>query len=100
LGRLSRARPANDVVRDIAGVEKVHALGFCVGSTILSCSAGVLAAKGEDKLASITLLTTMLDFSDTGEIGLLIDETSTESLRGHIRIASHRSFFESLSFGI
>lgn len=68
---------AIDVVRDIAGVEKVHALGFCVGGTILSCSAGVLAAKGEEKLASITLLTTMLDFSDTGEIGLLIDETST-----------------------
>jgi polyhydroxyalkanoate synthase subunit PhaC len=68
---------AIDVVRDIAGVEKVHALGFCVGGTLLSCSAGVLAARGEDKLASISLLTTMLDFSDTGEIGLLIDETST-----------------------
>ena len=34
----------------------------------------MLAARGEDKLASITLLTTMIDFSDTGEIGLLIDQ--------------------------
>ena len=67
---------AIDVARDTAGVDKVHALGFCVGGTILSCSAGVLAAKREDKLASITLLTTMLDFSDTGEIGLLIDDAS------------------------
>jgi poly[(R)-3-hydroxyalkanoate] polymerase subunit PhaC len=67
---------AIDVVRDIAKVDKVHALGFCVGGTILSCAAGVLAAKGEDKLATITLLTTMLDFEDTGEIGLLIDQTS------------------------
>ena len=71
---------AIDVVRDIAGVEKIHALGFCVGGTIMSCAAGVLAARGEDKLASLTLLTTMIDFSDTGEIGLLMDRT-TATLR-------------------
>jgi polyhydroxyalkanoate synthase len=67
---------AIDVVRDIANVDKVHALGFCVGGTILSCAAGVLAARGEDKLATMTLLTTMIDFGDTGEIGLLIDQPS------------------------
>lgn len=65
---------AIDVVRDITGVDKVHALGFCVGGTIMSCAAGVLAARGEDKLTTLTLLTTMLDFADTGEIGLLIDQ--------------------------
>ena len=67
---------AVDVVRDIANVDKVHALGFCVGGTILSCAAGVLAARGEDKLVTMTLLTTMIDFADTGEIGLLIDQAS------------------------
>ena len=67
---------AIDVVRDIADVDKVHALGFCVGGTILSCAAGVLAARGEDKLVTMTLLTTMIDFADTGEIGLLIDPPS------------------------
>ena len=64
---------AIDVVRDIADVDQIHALGFCVGGTILSCAAGVLAARGEDKLTTMTLLTTMVDFADTGEIGLLID---------------------------
>ena len=67
---------AIDVVRDVANVERVHALGFCVGGTILSCAASVLAARNEDKLTSLTLLTTMLDFTDTGDIGLLIDEGS------------------------
>src|SRR5246127_378266 len=67
---------AIDVVREIADVDKVHALGFCVGGTILSCAAGVLAARKEDKLSTITLLTTMIDFEDTGEIGLLIDRNS------------------------
>ena len=67
---------AVDVVLDITGAERAHALGFCVGGTILSCAAAVLAARGQDKLSTVTLLTTMLDFSDTGEIGLLIDKTS------------------------
>jgi len=67
---------AIDVVRDIANVDKVHALGFCVGGTILSCAAGVLAARGEDRLVTMTLLTTMIDFANTGEIGLLIDQAS------------------------
>ena len=67
---------AIDVVLDITGAEQTNALGFCVGGTILSCAAAVLAAKRHDKLATVTLLTTMLDFSDTGEIGLLIDESS------------------------
>lgn len=65
---------AIDVVREITGVDKIHALGFCVGGTILSCAAGVLAARGQDKLSSVTLLTTMVDFRDTGDIGLLIDQ--------------------------
>jgi polyhydroxyalkanoate synthase subunit PhaC len=65
-----------EVVRDIANADRIHALGFCVGGTILSCAAGVLAARGENKLATITLLTTMIDFADTGEIGLLIDQNS------------------------
>src|ERR1700704_2977006 len=67
---------AVDVVLDITGAERTHALGFCVGGTILSCAAAVLAARQQDKLATVTLLTTMLDFSDTGEIGLLIDAGS------------------------
>jgi polyhydroxyalkanoate synthase len=67
---------AIDIVLDITGAERTHALGFCVGGTILSCAAAVLAERQQDKLATVTLLTTMLDFSDTGEIGLLIDKTS------------------------
>ncbi len=67
---------AIDVVLDITGAERAHALGFCVGGTILSCAAAILAARQQDRLATITLLTTMLDFSDTGEIGLLIDRGS------------------------
>lgn len=67
---------ALDVVRQICGTEKINALGFCVGGTILSAALAVAKARGEDPVASLTLLTTLLDFSDTGEIGLFVDEQS------------------------
>jgi len=67
---------AIDVAVAVTGADKANALGFCVGGTMLGCAAAVLAARGEDKIASLTLLTTMLDFSDAGEIGLLIDDAS------------------------
>ncbi|NJD24245.1 MAG: class I poly(R)-hydroxyalkanoic acid synthase [Betaproteobacteria bacterium] len=62
------------VVRDLCKVKQVNALGFCVGGTILTSALAVLAARGDKAAASLTLLTTLLDFSDTGEIGLFIDE--------------------------
>jgi polyhydroxyalkanoate synthase len=62
--------------RDIAGADRVNALGFCVGGTLLGAALAVLAAKGEDLVESVTYLATMLDFSDSGQIGLFVDETS------------------------
>jgi polyhydroxyalkanoate synthase len=65
---------ALDVVREICSIDQVNALGFCVGGTILSSALAVAKARGEDPVASLTLLTTLLDFSDGGEIGCLVDE--------------------------
>jgi polyhydroxyalkanoate synthase len=62
--------------RDITKADRVNALGFCVGGTLLGAALAVLAAKGEDLVESVTLLAAMLDFSDTGQIGLFVDEAS------------------------
>ena len=62
------------VAQAIAGGDKVNALGFCVGGTLLGAALAVLKAKGEDLVASATYLTTMLDFADTGQIACLVDE--------------------------
>jgi polyhydroxyalkanoate synthase subunit PhaC len=67
---------AIDKVRGICKVDQVNTVGWCVGGTILSSALAVLAARGEDTVSSLTLLTTLLDFSETGEIGLFIDEKS------------------------
>lgn len=67
---------ALDVALAISRADRVNTLGFCVGGTLLASALAVLAARGEDKVSSLTLLTAMLDFSDTGELGLMVDETS------------------------
>jgi len=67
---------AIDAARDITGADRVNTLGFCVGGTLLASALAVMAAKRDDHVASLTLLTTMLDYSDTGETGLLISEQS------------------------
>jgi polyhydroxyalkanoate synthase len=62
--------------RAIAGSDKVNALGFCVGGTLLGAALAVLARKNEDLVASATFLAAMLDFADPGQLGLFIDEPS------------------------
>jgi polyhydroxyalkanoate synthase len=62
------------VAREITRADKVNALGFCVGGTLLGAALAVLAEKDEDTVASATFLAAMLDFADTGKIGLLVDE--------------------------
>jgi polyhydroxyalkanoate synthase len=65
---------AIEVIREITGAKQINALGFCVGGTILGTALAVLAARGEKPVASATLLTTFLDFSDTGVLDLFIDD--------------------------
>ncbi|MGB5081287.1 MAG: class I poly(R)-hydroxyalkanoic acid synthase [Burkholderiales bacterium] len=67
---------ALEVARAITGADKVNALGFCVGGTMLGAALAVMAAKGKEPVESATFLASMLDFCDTGEIGLFIDESS------------------------
>jgi polyhydroxyalkanoate synthase subunit PhaC len=62
------------VVQEIGGSKQINALGFCVGGTILSNALAVLAARGEKPVASATLLTTLIDFTDTGILDVFIDE--------------------------
>jgi polyhydroxyalkanoate synthase subunit PhaC len=65
---------AINVVQEISGQEQINALGFCVGGTLLSTALSLLYSKGENPVASLTLLTTLLDFKETGVIDVFIDE--------------------------
>ncbi|WP_247537980.1 class I poly(R)-hydroxyalkanoic acid synthase [Ralstonia pseudosolanacearum] len=66
------------VAREITAQDQINLLGFCVGGTILSTALAVLAARGEHPAASLTLLTTLLDFSDTGILDVFVDQAQVE----------------------
>ena len=75
---------AIDVALEVSGADKVSTLGFCVGGTLLASATAVLQARGQPKVSSLTLLTTMLDFSDTGEIGALVTPESVAAREASI----------------
>jgi polyhydroxyalkanoate synthase len=65
---------AIDVAREISGKDKINVFGFCVGGTIAATALAVQAARGQQPAASLSLFTTLLDFSDTGVLDVFIDE--------------------------
>ena len=68
---------AIDAVRDLLGVESVHAIGYCVAGTTLAATLAYLQANGQaDKVKSATFFTAQVDFSEAGDLKLFTgDET-------------------------
>jgi polyhydroxyalkanoate synthase len=69
---------AIETVQAISSQKQINILGFCVGGTITSTALAVLAARDIHPAASLTLLTTLLDFSDTGILDVFVDEQSVK----------------------
>jgi len=69
---------AIQVVQEISGSKTLNTLGFCVGGTLLATALGVLAARGQQPAESLTLLTTLIDFSSNGVLDLFVDEASVQ----------------------
>ena len=91
---------AIEVAQDISGEKQINALGFCVGGTILASALAVLAERGKKPVASLTLLTTMLDFSDVGAIDVYVDEAQVaqrEQAIGHGGLMPGRDFATAFS---
>jgi len=62
---------AIDTVRDVLGVDAVHAIGYCVAGTTLAATLGYLQAQGEaSKVKSATFFTAQVDFSEAGDLKL------------------------------
>ncbi|MBI1890727.1 MAG: class I poly(R)-hydroxyalkanoic acid synthase [Burkholderiales bacterium] len=89
------------VVQDISGQDKINSFGFCVGGTLISSALAVMFARGEKPIASLTLLTSLLDFSDTGILNIFIDENQVrmrESTIGKGGLMPGRDMASTFSF--
>lgn len=71
---------AIDAIRAATGEEKVNAVGYCIGGTLMATALAYMAAKKQDKVKSATYFTTMIDFEEAGDLGVFIDEESLTTL--------------------
>ena len=75
---------ALDAIEQATGESEVNVVGYCLGGILLSATLAWMAARGDTRVRSATLLTTMVDFGDTGEVSLFIDEKGMDSLEKKI----------------
>ena len=71
---------ALDVITDITGAPKIDIIGLCLGGALTAMLAAYLAATGDPRLGSITLLNTLLDYSEPGVLGAFTDELTVARL--------------------
>lgn len=71
--RASGVMAAIDVVNAVIPNRRIHACGYCLGGTLISIAAATMERDGDDRLASVSLLASQVDFSEPGDLMLFVD---------------------------
>ncbi|MCA3300631.1 MAG: class I poly(R)-hydroxyalkanoic acid synthase [Roseomonas sp.] len=82
---------ALDAIEKATGEKSVNAIGYCLGGTLLSATLAHMAAKRDTRIKSATFFTTMVDFTESGELGVFIDEEQLKALEAKMQ---KRGFLE------
>ncbi len=72
LGIMEAVRAISQILPE----RKVHALGYCLGGTLLTIAAAAMARDGDDRIKTLTLLAAQTDFSQPGELHLFVGDST------------------------
>ncbi|EBA03935.1 poly(3-hydroxyalkanoate) polymerase [Rhodobacterales bacterium HTCC2150] len=75
---------AIEAVKSITNEPQVNAIGYCIGGTTLSLTAALLSQRGDDSIKSVTLFTTITDFSDQGEMAVFLDDDFVDGIERQV----------------
>lgn len=82
---------ALDAIEKATGEKAVNAIGYCLGGTLLSATLAHMAVKKDTRIKSATFFTTLVDFTESGELGVFIDEEQLKALEAKMQ---KRGFLE------
>jgi polyhydroxyalkanoate synthase len=71
---------ALETITKATGEEKVNAIGYCVGGTLLAATLALHALEGDKRIRSATLFTTQVDFTYAGDLKVFADESQIETI--------------------
>ena len=87
---------ALDAIERLTGEHEANVCGYCLGGILLAAMMAWMEAKGDERVCSATYLTTMVDFSDVGDIELFIDGRTLDTLERGI---NDRGYLDGRSVG-
>lgn len=86
-------------VKDICGVKKVNAVGYCIAGTTLSLTLALMKKRKDTSVNSATFFTTLTDFSDRGEVGVFLDDDFIDGIEEEVEESGMLdSYFMSRTF--
>ena len=71
-------RFALDTIEKATGEKEVNAIGYCVGGTLLAATLALMAKENDDRVKSVTFLTTQVDFVNAGDLKVFADEENID----------------------
>jgi poly[(R)-3-hydroxyalkanoate] polymerase subunit PhaC len=75
---------AIDAIKKATGESQVNVIGYCIGGTLVASTLAYMAATNDRRITSATLFTSLLDFSDVGDISVFIDEDQLQLADQHM----------------